>query len=134
MSLIDQMREDRRADIKSLRARTLAVVIGDAERISKNPTDAETMNAIRSSLKANEAMLSLLTTSDKTDDVAKLKSEAAILKEYLPQQVSEKDLRNFIGQVENPSMGAIMKGIKAQYGDGVDMKMASRIAKEILNG
>ena len=67
--------------------------------------------------------------------------ENDILNEYLPQQISEKDLRFIVFEfaalidpsIRNKSIGTVMKYLKEEFPGRYDGKMASSIVKEELS-
>lgn len=66
-------------------------------------------------------------------------AQAKILEEYLPQQMSEEDIRTAVAQIisetgaKTPAeMGKVMGGFKAKYDGQADGKLVSTIVKEEL--
>jgi uncharacterized protein YqeY len=54
-----------------------------------------------------------------------------VLKKYLPQMMSEEEIRNEISKLEDKSMPSIMKHFKANFQGKVEMSLVSKIAKSL---
>lgn len=104
----------------------LKVLIGEFDRVAKNLSDEEAIRQIRK-MYENAKQLNN-------------KFEIDILNEYLPQMISEDELKNIINntiKANNYSsmkdMGKVMGSLKTHpKSSQFDMKMASGIVKEIL--
>ena len=53
------------------------------------------------------------------------------LKKYLPQQMSEEEIRAEIAKLEDKSMPSIMKHFKTNFAGKVDMSLVSSIARNL---
>lgn len=102
----------------------LRVLIGELNRVDKIVPDDKVQSIIK-----------------KLIENAKLVGntfEADFLEQYLPQQLSETDLRNEITNVVKANgysvkeMGKVMSFLKESFTGQYDGKLASAIAKEIL--
>lgn len=63
------------------------------------------------------------------------KDEIDELSKFLPKMASEKEIRYFLSSlVDLSDKGVTMKSLKEKFGVNVDMKFASTIAEEMLNG
>ncbi len=140
--LIEQLKSDRRDAMKArngCKSDILACVIADATRYDKSPDDDSTMSTIKKTLKSIRETQALV---DRTPPEGEAKwylldQEAECLKKYLPQMISEEDLRAFISQqwqemggIDKKKMGQVMGAIKKEFGSSADMKIASQIIKE----
>jgi len=54
-----------------------------------------------------------------------------ILTKYLPQMLSEEEVRNIIATLEDKSIPSIMKHFKANYAGKVDMGVVNRVARSL---
>ena len=61
--------------------------------------------------------------------VEEINTQKAILEKYLPQMMSEDEIRNIIANMEDKSMPSIMKHFKANYAGKVDMQLVNKIAR-----
>lgn len=142
--LINQIKKDQieaRKNKDSVKANLLTTLIGEAEMVGKNngnraPSDAEVQVVIKKFIKGIDEILTL--TFDK--DIQNFLTELAILKSYLPEQLSQEQLASEISKiisslnVANPSqaIGAVMKELSAKFSGKFDSKQASILIKENL--
>ncbi len=131
MTLLDTIRKSQlqaRKEKRAADASTLTTLIGEAEMIGKNDgnrasTDAEVVNVIKKFVKnIDETLTVLVKDSSKADRVEALTSEKALLVTFLPQQLSEDQLRTILGGFvsalteKNPKMmGKVLASLKEQY-------------------
>jgi uncharacterized protein YqeY len=140
--LIDKLREDL---LNARRARTaistglLTALVGEAVMVGKNAgnretNDEEVLATIRKFLKNAEENLVRLVSIGRPIDETNV--EIAILKAYLPQQMSEMQLAVAIMDLKlaNPSinMGQMMKSLKDKYAGLYDSRRASDLVKAAL--
>lgn len=90
--------------------------------------DAAASQVLKKTIKGLEE-LNAIVASEKAQD------EAAILKAYLPQQMTEEELKSAITMARSQgatNLGAIMGWLKTNHSGLYDGKIASAIAKEQL--
>lgn len=100
-------------------------LIAEIEKVGKNDGNRETTND--EAIKVLQKMVKNLTGVPGVSE-----DEIAFIEGYLPQQVSEEELREFIVTLNAGNIGAVMGAVKKHYGATADMKIASKIAKEVL--
>ena len=61
--------------------------------------------------------------------VEEINAQKAILEKYLPQMMSEDEIRNIIASMDDKSMPSVMKHFKANYAGKVDMQLVNKIAR-----
>ncbi len=145
MSLLIQIRADRDAARKAgdkSRVASLTTLYSEAATVGKNngnreSTDDETISVIKKFVANGTETLGHLRAKKGADPaaVAHLESEIAVFSGYLPAMVKEDDIRAFIQTTiagGANAIGPVMGAVKKQFGASADMKIASRIAKEIL--
>ena len=142
--LINQIKKDQveaRKNKDAIKANLLTTLIGEAEMVGKNngnraPSDAEVQVVIKKFIKGIDEILTL--TFDK--DIQNFLTELAILKFYLPEQLSQEQLAIEVSKiinsltVTNPSqaIGIVMKELNAKFSGKFDSKQASILIKEQL--
>ncbi len=66
----------------------------------------------------------------------KAQREIKVLKDFLPQELSQDEVKEFISNImntlENPNMGSIMKELSPKIKGRFDGKMASQLVKKAL--
>jgi len=103
-------------------------------------TEEEIINIILSQAKKGKEAIEGFERGGREDLVAKEKRELKILHKYLPEQISEEDLKNIIkrtieksGAKEMKDIGLVMKEIMLQVKGRADGKVVSEMARELLN-
>jgi uncharacterized protein YqeY len=120
--------KERNENVKSL----LRVIIGEFGRVDtrgregKEIYDTEATTILKK-MKENAVLM------NRPDEVE-------IIERYLPKMVDEIELRGVIAKILSEKtinsmagMGIIMSELKAKYGSAYDGKLASQIAKELIN-
>ena len=95
----------------------------------KEFTDADVLGIIQKSLKelADEKADYLKVNSQ--ERVANIEEQEAILKKYLPAQMSKEEILEEINKLEDKSIPSIMKHFKANFAGKVDMSLVNQIAR-----
>ena len=139
--LIDELKK---ANIEAMKARdadaraALSVVLTryklqevEAKAQGKEIGDNECLSLIQKVLKElgdeKEGYLKV----NNAERVASITKQEETLKGYLPQQLSEDEIRREINKLEDKSMPSIMKHFKANFAGKVDMSLVSSIARNL---
>ncbi len=101
--------------------------------------DAGITKLIQKSLKQREDAATQFKEAGRDDLYDKEIKEAAILRAYMPQQLSQEALKNIItdtitkvGASSMKDMGAVMKLVSQEVGSQADGKTISTLVKELL--
>jgi uncharacterized protein YqeY len=122
------------------------VAMSDMKNPHKEPTDEELIKVIQKQIAANkECMIKIKDEANsgneaRLDMFLKLEYEVKMLEMYLPQMLSESELRLIIStfiatipEVERPkAMGKVMAFLKQNHAGLYDGSVASKITKELL--
>lgn len=142
MSLIAQIKQAQltaRKNRDTIRAAVLTTLIGEAEAVGKTtanraPTDAEVVAVIKKFLKNISVTVDALLQSTPTLDV-----ERATLEQFLPQQLTEEELRNVLSNLivvhgvdSERKIGTVMRELKQQYEGRYSGQLANTLAKQIV--
>ena len=99
-------------------------------------SDEEIISVIRSEIKKRVEALEYAEKDGRTETVEELKAEEAVLKNFLPEQMTEEELTAVVQgyKAENPAinMGEVMKKLKESYAGKYDGKLASSVVKSVL--
>ena len=95
----------------------------------KEATDADMVKIITKSIKELEEEREGYAKVGRTDDVAAIDSQKALIEKYLPKLMSEEEIRKVIDSLEDKSMPSVMKHFKMNYDGQVDMSLVSKIAR-----
>lgn len=118
-----------------IKVKLLTSLVGEAKRIGfddgkRETTEEEVSAVIKKFLKGvNECLVVANSTAPA------YAMEKMILESYLPQQMSEEELRTVVAAIINTvgsNKGAIMKELKGQYSGRYDGKVASGIIDSAL--
>lgn len=127
------------------RLSALRMVINEMQKEAKKARhglDEETQFAVlRRELKRREESIEAFRAGGREDLVAHEQTAAAVIKEYLPQQMDESELSAIVDRIiadtgasSARDMGKVMAAVMAEGGAQIDGKQASRLVKERLAG
>ncbi len=96
---------------------------------------------VRKAIKQRHDAAEQFRKGGREDSAAKEEREVEYLRPYLPQQVSEEEIRqavtSFVAEQElsgPAAMGQVMKAMMARFGARADGSVVSRLAREVLAG
>jgi len=102
-------------------------------------TDEETTEVIFTEVKKRKEALLLFEKGGRQDLAEKEKKEAAILQEYLPEQLSEEEVKKIVkeavgkvGAKEIKDMGKVMAELMPKVKGKADGSLVSKIIRELL--
>lgn len=141
-SLLDTIRKDAVAARKARAgtAASLVTLVGEIETRSKSRPagqpldDEEVLAVVRKFLKSNAETLAHARNAGLGDAVAKLEAERDAFEAYLPRQMTDTEIEDFVrGHIAaGATLGAVMAALKAERAGRYDGKAASAIAKRLL--
>jgi uncharacterized protein YqeY len=106
------------------------------ERKKNGLDDAETAAVIKKQIKQRQDSIEQFSKGNRQDLADKEMKELAILKEYLPEELSADELKKIIegvvvalGASGMKDMGKVMKEVLAQAGSKADSKLVSDLVK-----
>lgn len=106
------------------------------ERKKNGLDDAETVAVIKKQIKQRQDSIEQFSKGNRQDLADKEMKELAILKEYLPEELSADELKRIIegvvaalGASGMKDMGKVMKEVLAQAGSKADSKLVSDLVK-----
>ena len=137
--IIDEIKKDNVQAMKDKNAiaRTIYGVVVNKhmlQNIEKRKTGAEMTDAdmvaiLQKTIKELTEEAENYSKVGNTTQVEEINAQKAILEKYLPQMMSEDEIRNIIANMEDKSMPSIMKHFKANYAGKVDMQLVNKIAR-----
>ncbi|MES0490870.1 MAG: GatB/YqeY domain-containing protein [Leptospirales bacterium] len=144
--MFEKMQKDNMEARKSrdtVTANLLTTVISEAKMVGKDagnrePSEDEVSAIVKKFLKGINESITLLEKDNR--DTEKEKVEKKILTSYLPEPLSEEDLKKAIEEIistlpeKSPKMmGQVMAALKEKYPNQFDGKVASGLAKNLLS-
>lgn len=102
--------------------------------------DAEVEKVLAREVKKRLESAELYRANGRAELAEPEEQEAAVLREFLPQQLSEAEVRALVqqvidtmGEVSMQQMGQVIGAVKAKVGSAADGAMIANIVKETLN-
>lgn len=105
-----------------------------------NASDEVVIDVVSKQVKTHKESIEEFKKANRTDLVEGLEKEITLLTKYLPEQLSEEEVRNVVDQVfeqvkptSMKDMGALMKELTPLLKGKADMKLVNTIIREKLN-
>jgi uncharacterized protein YqeY len=147
MSLKEQIKADIKAAMRAKETakrdtlRNLSAAIKQIEVDErKELSDAEVEAVLTKYAKQREDALTQFKEAGRDDLVAKEEAELALVRSYLPEPLSDEELKSAVeslieklGATSMKDMGKIMGAVKKEYGSRADGGKVNKIVKEILS-
>ena len=102
--------------------------------------DAEIEKIIAREVKKRNESATIYEQNDRAEQAEQERREAEILSAYLPQQLSEAEVRAIVeakvaalGATDAKAMGQVIGAVKAEVGNAADGALVARLVKETLN-
>jgi uncharacterized protein YqeY len=109
--------------------------------LGRDLDEAEATEVLVRGVKSRKDSIAEYEKGGRPESAAKERSEIEIIERYLPKQLTEEELKSAIaalagelGLSKKKDMGALMKELKTRHGAAADMRLASKLAGEILTG
>lgn len=139
-NLVKQVQEAMKAG-DGLRVSTLRLLssVLHNEEIDKHRklTGEEELIVVRRQIKQREEAIELYKRGGRQDLVDKETEEAEILKEFLPEQMSERQLSDIVNKViketKNGDFGLVMREVMKQVAGRADGRVVSELVKERIS-
>ena len=131
-------------EINTLRLIRNAIKNKDIESRSSNNTDPindqQILNILQSMVKQRRDSIESFKSASRNDLIDKERKEIEIINTFLPQQLNEEEIKKIIEKyikdfnfTSVKQMGLIMNHLKSNYAGIIDMALAGKLAKELLN-
>jgi len=110
------------------------------KRSVEDINDQQILSILQNLVKQRKDSIESFKLASREDLIAIENHEIDIINQFLPKQLSEKETNNIIENIINEQnfsslkdMGALMNTLKNDHAGSVDMAMAGKIAKSLLN-
>ena len=141
-SLTDALKnkdQDRTLTLRSIISQKKQKEIEKRTQDKKNITDEDMILILNKMVKQRRESIELYKQGGRQDLVDKETNELKIIQEYLPEQLSEEEIKEICEQAINnlkasslKDMGKVMGIIKSKYKGSVDLSVAGKILKDKL--
>jgi len=93
-------------------------------------TDADMVSILNKVLKELEDEKAMYEGAGRTEEANNSLAQMEIVKSYMPEMMSEEEVRKVIEGLEDKSIKNVMQTFKSQYAGKVDMGLVSKVARE----
>ena len=131
--------QDRTLTLRSIISQKKQKEIEKRTQDKKNITDEDMILILNKMVKQRRESIELYKQGGRQDLVDKETKELKIIQEYLPDQLSEEEIKKICEQAINnlkatslKDMGKVMGTIKSKYKGSVDLSIAGKILKDKL--
>lgn len=132
------MKERNKEKLEALRSIKSALLLAATEKNSDSSEAAET-KMLQKLVKQRKEAADIYTSQGRTEQAEEELSQASVIEQYLPEQMSEDELRSEIAQIisqtgaSSPSdLGKVMGMASKKLAGKAEGKEISRVAKELL--
>ncbi len=131
--------QDRTLTLRSIISQKKQKEIEKRTQDKKNITDEDMILILNKMVKQRRESIELYKQGGRQDLADKETKELKIIQEYLPEQLSEEEIKKICEQAINnlkatslKDMGKVMGTIKSKYKGSVDLSIAGKILKDKL--
>jgi uncharacterized protein len=138
----DAMRAKDKMALQTIRSILSAIQYAEMQYAEKNKgsevlPDIEIMSILQSEIKKRKESLEFEEKAARAEQIQELQAEIKTIESFLPQQLSEANLREklqaFKANDTSANMSTAMKYLKDNFPSQYDGKLASTLAKEIFS-
>ena len=101
----------------------------EAKKDGKELSDVDVVQILQKTIKELTEEKENYVKAGNVAEAENVEKQKEILNKYLPQMMSEDEIRNIIAGMEDKSMPSIMKHFKANFAGKVDMQLVNKIAR-----
>ncbi|PIP17402.1 MAG: glutamyl-tRNA amidotransferase [Candidatus Portnoybacteria bacterium CG23_combo_of_CG06-09_8_20_14_all_37_13] len=132
----EAFKQKRETEVSVLRMLQSAIKNAEVAKKRQELTDEEVMKIIKQQIKQHQDSIEQFEEGNREDLVRKEEKELQILQNYLPEQMGEQEIREFvkkiIAETELTDFGPIMGKIMAEIKDKADGNLVKKIVEEEL--
>ena len=101
----------------------------EAKKDGKELVDADVVQILQKTIKELTEEKENYIKAGNMVEAENIENQKEILAKYLPQMMSEDEIKNIIAGMEDKSIPSVMKHFKANYTGKVDMSLVNKIAR-----
>lgn len=103
----------------------------DARTSGKEVDDADMVRIIQKTIKELEEERDNYKMVGNMEEVETIEYEKSLIEKYLPQMLSEEEIKGIIDTLEDKTVPSVMRHFKTNYNGKVDMKTVSNVLKNM---
>jgi uncharacterized protein YqeY len=149
MTLLDTINQDLKTAMKSgddvgkrtLRGLKAAITRAEKEKGNQPLTEEETLAVLQKQAKQRRDSIAAYQQAGREDLVAEEQAELAVIERYLPQQMSEDEIRSAaqaviteVGATGPRDMGKVMGKLMSQLRGKADGRLVNQVVRDLLAG
>lgn len=93
--------------------------------------DADMVRIIQKTIKELEEEASNYARVNNTEEVDNINYQKSLIEKYLPQMLSEEEIKTIIATLEDKTVPSVMRHFKMNYNGKCDMKVVSNVLKNM---
>ena len=101
----------------------------ELQKDGKELVDADVVQILQKTIKELTEEKENYIKANNTAEAENIEAQKKIIEKYLPQMMSEEEIKLEITKLEDKSIPSVMKHFKANYAGKVDMSMVNKIAR-----
>ena len=101
----------------------------EAKKDGKELADTDVVQILQKTIKELTEEKENYVKANNMVEAENIEKQKEILTKYLPQMLSEEEIKAIIGEMEDKSIPSVMKHFKANYAGKVDMGLVNKIAR-----
>jgi len=103
----------------------------ELKKDGKELVDADVVQILQKTIKELTEEKENYIKAGNTIEAENIEAQKKIIEKYLPQMMSEDEIRAEIAKLEDKSIPSVMKHFKANYAGKVDMGLVNRVARSL---
>lgn len=120
--------EDAKTSISMLVSSYLLLDVENRTK-GKTTTDQDVISLIQKSIKSLQEEQKMYLENNRQENVKSLDNQIKAIKVFLPEMMSEEEIKKIIESLSDKSIKNVMSTFKKDYAGKVDMSLVSKIAK-----
>ena len=103
----------------------------EAKKDGKELSDVEVVQILQKTIKELTEEKENYVKAGNSAEAENIEKQKEILTKYLPQMMSEDEIKSIIAGMEDKSIPSVMKHFKANFAGKVDMSLVNRVARSL---
>lgn len=103
----------------------------DARTSGKNVEDADMVRIIQKTIKELEEERDNYARVNNTEEVNNINYQKSLIEKYLPQMLSEEEIKAIIMTLDDKTVPSVMRHFKTNFNGKCDMKVVSTVLKNL---
>lgn len=108
-------------------------MLAEIDKRTKNEElqDSDCVQIIQKTIKELNEEAENYKKANNLEEVENIEKQKVVLEKFLPQMMSEEEIKNIIASLDDKSIPSVMKHFKTNYAGKVEMKLVSDILKTL---